>query len=111
MPSFNTLAWAVAGVIALVVLYILHQFDEKASNNWELIARGVYDRVVYGYYKETRSSGMGNRRIHKMDVTVIHFKDGTTCIIDGRYDVIFPRGTKIYISQNGHGEYRFKKTR
>ena len=109
MLSFETVAWAIAGVIALVFLYILHRFDEKAGKNWEFIAGGVYDRVVYGWYNQTRSAGMGSRRTYKMDVTVIYFKDRTTCVIDGRYDVIFPRGTEISISQNGHGEYRFKK--
>ena len=112
MLNFNTVAWAIVCVVAILAIYILDKFDKKASKNWELIAAGIYDRVVYGYYKETRGGGMGSRRhTYKMDVTVIYFKDGTTCVMDGRYDIILPRGTRISISRNGRDEYRIKETR
>ena len=113
MPSFETVLLVFTCASAVLFIYIiLYGIDKRASKNWELIADGVYDRVVYGYHNENRSGGMGSRHTYKMDITVIYFKDGTTCVIeDGRYDVIFPRGTKISISQNGHGEYRFKKIR
>ncbi len=97
---------AVCGLIAFLF------WDEKRRERaWSVRGEGVYDRAEYGYYVQSRRSGsmVHHTSYHRMDVTAVYFEDGRTCVLGGRHDMPYPKGTAIRIRANLNGRYRIEK--
>lgn len=77
--------------------------ETKKSKVWTLVAEGIYDRVEYGSFEYTTRGGAMVRvtRHHVMEVTVVYFNDGRTCVMEERHDMPFPKGASVRILENG----------
>lgn len=95
------------------LLFWFHNFEQKRSKELsqkiETIAEGRYSHMIYGSYKETRTSrrpGMASSpetHVYEMHASVVVMEDQTTYVLKGRRDMIYPSGTHIVVKQNGHG--------
>jgi len=79
----------------------------QAQRTWTVTAEGTYDHVVYGQYEYTHHS-MSHRK-ELLDVTIVYFDDGRTCVLYGRHDLPFPAGTPVVIEVNGMEARRIRR--
>ena len=91
------------GAVILVPVWLAMFVMHKKGKRWKLLTEGVYERVEYGEYPYTRRHGamVHTTSHHIMQVTVVHFSDSRTCVLNGRRDMTFPKGTTIKILENG----------
>lgn len=38
-----------------------------------------------------------------MDMTIVHMQDGTQILVDGKIDILFPKGTPVRVEEDGFG--------
>lgn len=61
------------------------------KDNWEIVHEGIFKSVEYG---------------ESSPRTVIHFEDGSTCVLTYLHNMPFPTGTRIKVLKNGNDEYK-----
>jgi hypothetical protein len=89
-------------IVCMCVFLARHE-RRLRDTPWESVATGVHDHTEYGFFMERYTSGTGRLKssgYREMDVTVVYFTDGRTCVMRGRRSMPFPSGVRIAISRH-----------
>lgn len=110
MRKQKLILWMFPVFLVAFIAYIV-TIEIIQDNTWNAVTEGDYDYVVYGEYDYTRRSVSMVRSLRRytMYVTVVYFTDGRTCVVRGLHDMNFPTGTKLRVSRNENGNYRFEE--
>lgn len=82
-----------AGICLFGILLILGVQIIPAIGPWEEMRQGIYESAEYT--DTTRQTSHGS--IHTYHKTIVHFSDGQSVVLIGKYAVEFPKGTKLKV--------------
>lgn len=83
--------------------------NARLDETWTVAAEGAYDHADYGYFDRVFHNSHGSDWSKRIEVTVVYFDDGRTCVAEARLDMSFPKGTFVVIERNGLGRFRLQK--
>ena len=99
--KFSALAAVVVGG-----LYAAQKFASKAAASRTEVHSGILEKTEYTT-KHSSTPTYNGGQIAAVpvvaDVTIVFFQDGTQVVINGKIDVLFPKGTHVSIVEDGFG--------
>ncbi len=100
-PNRASSKFLVGGIVLCLsgILLMFAMLIIPAIGPWEELKRGKYEGVEYTDTRHQTSHGS----THTHHKTIIHFSDGQTMVLDGEYDIGFPKGAVLKImTKNSH---------
>ena len=109
-PILKIFALVGLGVAAFVAN---KNWSAKMAADRKVIHRGVLERIEYttkyGSARPVSTGGSLATTQVVSDMTVVHMQDGTQVLVDGKIDILFPKGTPVVVEEDGFGRRHLVK--
>ena len=96
----------ISAILGLVVaaLVVSKKFSDKLTATRTVVHRGILEKIEY----TTKHSNMPSYASGTLssapvvsDATVVHMQDGTQVVISGKIDVLFAKGMRVAVEEDG----------
>ena len=102
------------GLVAIIAALVGFSFWKSRDDAYRRkitckVHEGEFDGVEYRVkHKDGLRTSYGRdihftEGTHFDDITVVKMQDATSCIVNGQIEVLYPRGTRIVVMQDGLG--------